>query len=51
MQALDAINNKYGKHYLGHESPEITARYAHTHDETLKTAFNNYQSKLVDIYE
>jgi len=36
--------------YLGHESPEMTARYAHIHDETLKTAFNNYQGKLVDIY-
>ena len=35
--------------YLGHESPEMTARYAHIHNETLKTAFNQYQGKLVDI--
>lgn len=35
--------------YLGHESPEMTSRYAHIHDETLKNAFNEYQGKLVDI--
>jgi integrase/recombinase XerD len=35
--------------YLGHESAEMTARYAHIHNETLKTAFNEYQEKLVDI--
>jgi integrase len=36
--------------YLGHESPEMTSRYAHIHDETLKVAFNNYQGKLIDIH-
>jgi len=36
--------------YLGHESPEMTARYAHIHDETLKKAFKKFQSDLVDIY-
>lgn len=35
--------------YLGHESPEMTARYAHIHDATLKSAFNNYQGKLVNV--
>ncbi len=35
--------------YLGHESPEMTARYAHIHDETLKLAFNSYQGKLINI--
>jgi len=35
--------------YLGHESAEMTARYAHIHDETLKNAFNEYQGKLIDI--
>lgn len=35
--------------YLGHESPEMTARYAHIHNETLKAAFQTYQTKLVDI--
>ena len=36
--------------YLGHESPEMTARYAHIHDETLKKAFKKFQSNVVDIY-
>lgn len=36
--------------YLGHESPEMTARYAHIYNDTLKTAFNEYQGKLVDIH-
>lgn len=36
--------------YLGHESPEMTARYAHIHDETLKAAFHSYQSRLIDIH-
>lgn len=35
--------------YLGHESAEMTARYAHIHDATLKSAFNEYQGKLVNI--
>lgn len=35
--------------YLGHESPEMTARYAHIHDATLKSAFNDYQGKLVNV--
>jgi integrase len=37
------------QHYLGHESPEMTARYAHIHNETMKAAFVEYQGKLVDI--
>ncbi len=36
--------------YLGHESPEMTARYAHIHDETLKKAFKKFQNDVVDIY-
>ncbi|KTD02899.1 tyrosine-type recombinase/integrase [Legionella feeleii] len=35
--------------YLGHESPEMTARYAHIHNETMKKAFTEYQEKIVDI--
>lgn len=35
--------------YLGHESPEMTARYAHIHDATMKYEFNKYQGKLIDI--
>lgn len=37
------------QHYLGHESLEMTARYAHIHNETMKVAFADYQEKLVDI--
>jgi integrase/recombinase XerD len=37
------------QHYLGHESPEMTARYAHIHNETMKNAFVGYQEKLIDI--
>lgn len=37
------------QHYLGHESPEMTARYAHIHNETMKAAFVEYQQKLIDI--
>lgn len=35
--------------YLGHESPEMTSRYAYIHNETLKAAFIKYQGKLVDV--
>jgi integrase/recombinase XerD len=35
--------------YLGHESPEMTARYAYIHDRTLKNAFDKFQGTLVDI--
>jgi len=34
--------------YLGHETPEMTARYAHIHQETLKAAFYRFQHS-VDI--
>ncbi|KTD47924.1 site specific recombinase [Legionella quinlivanii] len=37
------------QHYLGHESPEMTARYAHIHNSTMKAAFVGYQDRLVDI--
>lgn len=35
--------------YLGHESPEMTSRYAYIHDQTLKNEFKKLQGKLVDI--
>ncbi len=35
--------------YLGHESAEMTARYAYIHNETMKKAFNEYQGELVNI--
>ena len=34
--------------YLGHESPEMTSRYAHVHQESLKAAFYRFQHS-VDI--
>lgn len=36
--------------YLGHESAEMTAKYAHVHDATLKKAFKKYECKLIDIH-
>ncbi len=36
--------------YLGHESAEMTARYAHIHNDTMKKAFIEYQGNLVDIH-
>lgn len=34
--------------YLGHESPEMTSRYAHIHNQTLKDAFLKFQGELVN---
>ncbi len=36
--------------YLGHESPEMTSRYAYIHDHTLKKAFMKFQGTLVNIH-
>jgi integrase len=51
--AMQMINNKVPQHiiqrYLGHESPVMTARYAHIFDETLKKAFAEFQGKMVTI--
>ena len=35
---------------LGHASPQMTARYAHIHDTTVRTAFDDYQQRRVDIH-
>ncbi len=35
--------------YLGHESPEMTARYAYVHDQTLKEEFAKFRGKVVDV--
>lgn len=47
------INNGVPIHivqrYLGHTSLEMTLRYAHIHDRTLKAEFAKYQNKMVDI--
>src|SRR5690625_7120032 len=46
------INNGVPQHivqkFLGHESPEMTSRYAHIFDETLKNEFTKFQEKLVN---
>ena len=51
--ATRMINNGVRQHfvqrYLGHESPEMTSRYAHIHDETLKHAFYQFRGREVDI--
>ena len=36
--------------YLGHKSPEMTSKYAHIHNSTLKKEFNKYQDSFIDIY-
>lgn len=45
------INNGVPQHivqkFLGHESPEMTARYAHIFDETLKEEFIKFKETLV----
>src|SRR5699024_12787402 len=33
--------------FLGHEIPEMTRRYAHMFDETLKKEFTKFKEKLV----
>src|SRR5699024_12071485 len=41
------INNGVPQHivqkFLGHESPEMTSRYAHIFDESLKNEFTKFQ--------
>lgn len=45
------INNGVPQHivqkFLGHESPEMTSRYAHIFDETLKSEFSKFKETLV----
>lgn len=45
------INNGVPQHivqkFLGHESPEMTSRYAHIYDETLKKEFSKFKEKLI----
>ncbi|MHB1949770.1 MAG: tyrosine-type recombinase/integrase [Gammaproteobacteria bacterium] len=36
--------------FLGHESPEMTSRYAYIHDCTLKEAFFKFQGNLVNVH-
>src|SRR5690625_4942956 len=45
------IKNSISQHVvqkmLGHEYPEMTSRYAHIFDETMKKEFQQFQEKLV----
>ncbi len=47
------INNGVPQHiiqrYLGHESPNMTAVYAHIHDQTMKEEIAKFQGKIVNI--
>lgn len=47
------INNGVPQHivqrYLGHESPSMTATYAHIHDQTLKAEITKFQGNVVNI--
>ena len=47
------INNGVPQHiiqrYLGHESPEMTSRYAHIFDQTLKEEIASFRGKVVNI--
>ncbi|GAA6619759.1 tyrosine-type recombinase/integrase [Scytonema sp. NUACC26] len=47
------VNNGVPQHiiqrYLGHESPEMTARYAFIHDQTLKEEFAKFRGKVVNV--
>jgi hypothetical protein len=36
--------------FLGHESPEMTSRYAYIHDRTLKDAFFKFQGNLINVH-
>lgn len=37
------------QNYLGHESPMMTAIYAHLHNKTMRKAINKAQNQLIDI--
>lgn len=48
------INNGVPQHivqrYLGHESPQMTSRYAHIHDSTLRKSIDTYLgTKIVNV--
>jgi len=43
------ISQTLVQRFLGHESPKMTSRYAHIHQETLKTAFQKFNEKLIDV--
>ncbi len=52
--ATRMINNGTPQHivqkFLGHETPTMTSRYAHIHDESMKKEFSRFQGKMVNIH-
>jgi integrase len=52
--ATRMINNGIPQHivqkFLGHETPTMTSRYAHIHDESMKKEFAKFQGKMVNIH-
>jgi len=51
--ATRMINSGVPQHivqrYLGHATPEMTAVYAHIHDQTMKEEYAKYRGKVVDV--
>jgi integrase len=51
--ATSMINNGVPQHivqrYLGHETPQMTARYAYILDQTMKQEYAKYRGKVVDV--
>lgn len=52
--ATRMINNGVPQHivqkFLGHETPTMTSRYAHIHDESMKKEFARFQGKMVNVH-
>jgi integrase/recombinase XerD len=52
--ATRMINNGTPQHivqkFLGHETPTMTSRYAHIHDESMKKEFARFQGKMVNVH-
>ena len=51
--ATRMINSGVPQHivqrYLGHATPDMTAVYAHIHDQTMKEEYAKYRGKVVDV--
>jgi integrase len=45
----DGVPQHVIQRLLGHTTAQMTARYAHIHDTTLREAFDDYQRRRVDI--
>jgi integrase/recombinase XerD len=51
--ATSMINNDVAQHivqrFLGHVSPDMTARYTHLRDQTLKREYEKFRGRTVDV--